>query len=230
MTALFAQWRRLLRNRSGVAMTEFALSLPLVTIAGMWGTELANFALVNMKVHDVAIQLADNASRIGDTTTIQNRKIYEADINDVFFGANLNGGKMLDLYNNGRVIISSLQVNSGGKNYIAWQRCKGLKNVASSYGVQGDIKSTGMGPTGQEVVAPSGEAVIFVEINYDYVPLVSKAFVSSRNIKAVSSFIVRDKRDLTQVYQLSKPFPAGEGLGWGLVALDSAEPPPQPLP
>lgn len=194
---------RIRRSRSGVAALEFALVLPFLMTAGLVGTELTWYVLCNMQVNQVAIQLADNASRIGDTSTIENRKIYEADINDVFFGANLNGGKMLDLYNNGRVIISSLQVNSGGKNYIAWQRCKGLKNVASSYGVQGDIKTTGMGPTGQEVVAPTGEAVIFVEINYDYVPLVSKAFVSSRNIKAVSSFIVRDKRDLTQIYQLS---------------------------
>ena len=110
MTGL-SSFRRLLRNRSGVAMTEFALGAPFLLMAGLWGTETANYALVNMKVGQLAVHVADNASRVGDTSTLQNRKVYEADILDVLIGAQIQGGPALDLYENGRVIISSLQVS-----------------------------------------------------------------------------------------------------------------------
>ncbi len=191
--------------RSGVAAIEFALTLPFLTAAGLYGTELTWFMLVNMKVSQVAMQAADNASRIGDTATLQQRKIYESDINDLLIGANLDGGAMVNMLKNGRVIISSLEVNSVDKQYIHWQRCKGLKNVVSSYGVAGDIKNSGIGPAGHEVTAIADDAVIFVEISYDYQPLVTDKFIKDRNIRAVASFNVRDSRDLSQIYQYSPP-------------------------
>ncbi len=194
-------FRKLLRAQSGVAAIEFALILPFLTAAGLYGTELTWFMLANMKINQVAMQAADNASRIGDTSTLANRKIYESDINDLMIGANLDGGSMVNLLKNGRVIISSLEVNAAGKQYIHWQRCKGLKNVTSSYGVAGDVKTAGMGPTGHEVNALTGDAVVFVEISYDYQPLVTSQFIKDRNIKAIASFNVRDSRDLTQIYQ-----------------------------
>ena len=192
------------RDTSGVAMTEFALGAPFLLMAGLWGAESANYALVNMKMSQLAIQLADNASRIGDTSTLQNRKIYEADINDVIYGAQLQAGG-LDLYGQGRVIISSLQVEDGTENqYIKWQRCRGVMEAGSSYGDEGDGldgSMTGMGPAGTEVMAQPGDAVIFVELIYNYRPMVSARFVGNREIRAIASFTVRDKRDITQIYQ-----------------------------
>lgn len=192
---------RLLRDRSGVAMTEFALGAPFLLMAGLWGTETANFALVNMKVGQIAVHLADNASRIGDTSTLQNRKIYESDILDVFVGAQIQGGQGLQLYNNGRVIVSSLEVNEDGEQYIHWQRCRGIKNVASSFGDAGDVLADGMGPAGNKVLAQEDDGVIFVEVNYTYRPLISDAFLGSPDIISVASFTVRDDRDLSQIYQ-----------------------------
>lgn len=192
---------RLLRNRSGVAMTEFALGTPFLLMAGLWGTETANFALVNMKVGQIAVHLADNASRVGDTSTLQDRKIYEADILDVFIGAQIQGGQGLQLYNNGRVIVSSLEVNEDGEQYIHWQRCRGIKNVASSFGDAGDVLADGMGPAGNKVLAQEDDGVIFVEVNYTYRPLISDAFLGSPDIISVASFTVRDDRDLSQIYQ-----------------------------
>ncbi len=198
--------RRLSRTCSGVAMTEFALSLPLLLTAGLWGVETANFALVTMHVNQLATHLADNGARIGDTSSLAMRKIYEGDINDLLIGSNLQGGKGLDFYEHGRAIISSLEVlpTSMTQQYIHWQRCKGKKVWGSHYGFQGDgITSAiaGMGPPGEEVQASIGDAVIFVEVAYDYQPLILDQFVSSRQITATASFIVRDSRDLTQIYQ-----------------------------
>lgn len=197
---------RLLRNRSGVAMTEFALGAPFLLMAGLWGTETANFALVNMKVGQLAVHVADNASRVGDTSTLQNRRIYESDILDVFIGAQIQGGPALDIYDNGRIIVSSLQVSDAlaggpGEQYIEWQRCRGIKNVASSFGDEGDVLPDGMGPAANKVLAQEDDAVIFVEVNYTYRPLISDAFLGSPDIISVASFTVRDDRDLSQIYQ-----------------------------
>jgi Flp pilus assembly protein TadG len=191
---------RLLRNRSGVAMTEFALGAPFLMAAGLWGTEVANYALVNMKIGQLTVHIADNASRIGDTSTLQNRKIYESDINDLLIGTQIQAGS-LDLFDNGRVIISSLEVNESNEQYIHWQRCRGIKNIASSYGDQDDTLAVGMGPEGEEVFAQEGEAVIFVEVRYTYQPLISAQFMGSLEMSSIASFTVRDNRDLAQIYQ-----------------------------
>ena len=200
--SILTRLRALLRNRSGVAMTEFALGAPFLLTAGLWGAEEANYALVNMKVSQLAEHIADNASRIGDTSTLKNRRIYESDINDVIYGAQVQGGK-LNLYDNGRVIISSLEVEDGTDDqYIHWQRCRGAKNFAPQYGSEGDNLGTGgMGPTDEKVLAQAGDAVIFVEVNYTYQPLVSAQFLGSLEINSIASFTVRDSRDLTQIYQ-----------------------------
>jgi hypothetical protein len=104
------------------------------------------------------------------------------------------------------VIISSLQVDdASGDQYIHWQRCRGMKTETSTYGNTGDGLATnlpGMGPSGEEVTAESGDAVIFVEVFYDYQPMISSAFLfKTSTIHSISTFTVRDDRDLTQVYQ-----------------------------
>jgi hypothetical protein len=199
--------RRLAGSRSGVAATEFALVLPFLLGAGLMGLEVANRALVQMQVSQLAAQIADNASRIGDTSTLQDRKIYERDLNDLFYGANVQGGDRLDLFAHGRVIVSSLEVvpDTEDQQYIHWQRCLGAKHHISSHGLEGDgfdeAGFPGMGPAGEEVVAFPDEAVIFVEIAYDYQSLVGEVFGFADVVRATASFTVRDDRDLTQIYQ-----------------------------
>src|SRR3990167_1290106 len=73
----------LVRNRSGVAAVELALGAPLVLTLGLWGAELGNLAITHMRVSQLAMQLADNGSRIGDESMLENLKIYESDINDL---------------------------------------------------------------------------------------------------------------------------------------------------
>lgn len=210
---------RLRGSRSGIALTEFALGMPVLLIVGLWGVELANYAITNMRVSQLAMQIADNASRTGDTSVIEDRKMFESDINDLLVGANLQAGDSLDLFEHGRVIVSSVEVwnqsyycgASGsscpggapaeGNQFIHWQRCKGNKVHRSQYGFQNASLPRGIGPAGYEVFAPDDGALIFVEIAYDYQPLVSSRFVGNPTISAIASFIVRDDRDLTGIKQ-----------------------------
>ncbi|HVR89631.1 MAG TPA: pilus assembly protein [Novosphingobium sp.] len=202
MTRARALLHRLRASRSGVAMTEFALSLPLLLTAGLWGVETAHLAMIHMRVSQLAIHIADNGSRIGDTSTLEDRKIYESDLNDLLLGANIQAGDALDFFQHGRAIISSLEVEPGSdRQYIHWQRCKGVKVFPSSYGDEGDTMANGMGPPDEQVSAEPGDAVIFVEVAYEYQPLVSARFVGATTIKATSAFMVRDDRDLSQIYQ-----------------------------
>lgn len=193
--------RRLRRSASGLSTVEMALGLPFLLTAGLWGVELANYGVVTMRINQLASQIADNASRIGDTSMLANRKIYEADINDLLQGAGIQAGRQLKFFENGRAIISSLQVDDDGDQYVHWQRCKGQKNHVSSYGVVNDRFADGMGPAGREVIAFENEAVMFVELAYDYQPLVSARFVGTPEIRSVASFTVRSDRDLSGIFQ-----------------------------
>lgn len=197
---------RLLRSTAAVAMTEFALGAPVLMFAGLYGIEQANFVMVNMKVSQLATHLADNASRIGDTSQLKNRKIYESDINDVIVGGQIQAGTNINIYAHGRVFISSLEVNDNGKQYIHWQRCRGAKVVASSYGKQGDTVS-GMGPSKNQITAEAGDAVIFVEVRYTYQPLIAGSIVPNKELRSIAAFNVRDSRDLTQIYQRNPASP-----------------------
>ena len=200
--------RRLLRDRRAVAVTETALMLPFFLGAGLYGIELANYSLTTMKVGQLATHIADNASRIGDTSTLENRKIYESDINDLLLGASIQAGNGMDLYGNGRVILSSLEVNANGKQYIHWQRCMGMLEASSSFGDEGEILPNGIGYAGRTVLAMDDDAVAFVEIQYEYQPLVSKSLIGEPQIESTASYNVRASRDLSQVYQLDAANPA----------------------
>ncbi len=217
--------RRLRRSKAGVAATEFALSAPFLFAAGLGGVETANFVITQMQVSQTAIQLADNVSRAGDTSLLENRKIYESDIDDILLGAEIQAGSRLGLYENGRVIISSLEVFddlvhcdlsgacvvnglSDGDQFIHWQRCMGKKAVASGYGETGDLMEDGIGPDDAKVRALGGSALIFVEIRYDYQPLIADFLLRDREMRAISSFLVRDSRDLSGIKQRDPDDPA----------------------
>ena len=194
------------RCNAGAALTEFALSLPLLLTAGLWGAEVAHKAVMQMRVNQVAVLVADNASRVGENSLLGKTKLYEADIDDVLIGAQVQGGAAFGLYDRGRVILSSLEVvpETEDRQYIHWQRCMGKRHDASSYGTAGDgLKGTfpGMGPPGEEIQAVNGEAVMFVEVVYEYQPLFAKLFVKSTTLTAKAAFNVRQNRDLSQIYQ-----------------------------
>jgi hypothetical protein len=189
--------------RSGVALIEFAYTLPAVMLMGMAGVETANLAQTHLRISQVALMLADNASRAGvDTAGGTIQQIREIDVLDMMQGVRLQASR-LNLAENGRITLSSLETNAEGGQWIHWQRCLGKKQGAnwdSSYGTQGDGASgtnfPGMGKSGSEVRAPEGEAVMFVEINYQYKPLFPNWVIGTPTIQYTASYIVRDKRDL----------------------------------
>ncbi|MDQ4419856.1 pilus assembly protein [Sphingobium sp. DEHP117] len=195
---LSRQMRRIGRDRSAIAVVEFAATLPFLMVTFISATELTNFTIVRMRVGQVALQVADNASRMGRVSLTGNPQVTETDINDLLTGADIQA-RNLNLYSRGRVIVSSLEPtanpNTAGTFKIRWQRCRGLKSSVSSWGVQGAVNLNGMGPTGQVVTTPDDTGVMFAEIFYDYQPLFASGLVPHTTIHEFASMIVRDSRD-----------------------------------
>lgn len=198
--------RHLAKCESGLALIEFAYCLPVFTGLGLTGVEIANLAIANMKVSQIAMAVADNISRSKQAVPLGLPQLREHDINDAFIGANLQG-ENLDVFRNGRIIISSLQQNASGGQWIAWQRCKGMRSVVSSYGAEGTGATgtafPGMGTASRRVVAEPGTAVIFVEFTYTYKSLVASTILGPITLREETAFFVRDDRDLTRVYNPS---------------------------
>ncbi|WP_430634704.1 TadE/TadG family type IV pilus assembly protein [Sphingomonas hankookensis] len=81
--------RRLRANRRGVAMLEFALTLPIVVPIGMYAVELCNFGVRQLQLSQAALTLADNASRVGVDTNMATQQLREVDINEIVEGLRL---------------------------------------------------------------------------------------------------------------------------------------------
>jgi hypothetical protein len=197
--------RRLLHDDSGVALIEFAFSMPLLLTIGLMGAEVAHYGMANLRVSQIAMLTADSAGRVRDS-------IDEKDVNDLMIGAK-KVGTGIDFADNGRIILSSIEPTSTGTyQWIRWQRCSGAKNIDSSYGFPlnssgyaikdttsgtSETKSTmtAMGPTGNQIAASSGTAVMFVEAVYDYQPIVSSLWLGPRVIRYTAAYNVRQRTD-----------------------------------
>ena len=214
---------RLRRDERGLALIEFAFTLPLLLLVGLTGIEVANYAIANLRVSQIAMQMADNAARVRVS-------MDETDVNEVMVGAKTIGAN-IDFANNGRVVLSDLEPRSAGSpagpgQWIRWQRCYGAKNVVSTYGVpktsagttisngteassgapSDQTKSvptdgstptptTGMGPAGNQVASVNGSALMFAEVFYDYQPIVSNRLLGSQTLHYTAAFNVRQRND-----------------------------------
>jgi Flp pilus assembly protein TadG len=213
--------RRILRDRHGIAITEFALVFPIMLLVGMGGIELANYALVHLRVSQYALTLADNASRVGSISNLSVQQLREGDINDVLQGAYLPG-QSVKLTTYGRITLSSLENTQSGGVYtqvIHWQRCVGLMSGTgwdSTYGTTsttagtttnasdaGTAAPTGIGDTGYKVNAPQNSGAMFVEINYQYRPIFGSLIIPATKLHYTGAFPVRNNRDFTQIYNPS---------------------------
>lgn len=181
-------------------MLEMAFSIPFLVLVGFGGLEIANLTLVNTRISQIGLSVADNASRIAAGSNLALPQVREADINEVFAGVEKQGGG-LNFKENGRIILSSLERNDDGGQWIHWQRCYGDLDIESEFGPEGTGETgtdfAGMGPSGQEVTAAQGTAVMFVEVSYNYQPLLYGKWLGARTIKSTAAFNIREARNLT---------------------------------
>lgn len=204
--------RALRRDRRGVALIEFAFTLPILLILILFGVETANLGLAVMRVHQIAATTADNAARVRDS-------INEADVNEVLMGGRIVGERM-DFASRGRIVLSSVQPNGNTSGTgtgqtvfqkILWQRCTGALNTTESqpkYGAEGkgasDNSLPAIGTAPRRIAATPGSVLIFAEVTYRYNPVVSARLLStflsdSLILRSEAAFTVRERaaEDLT---------------------------------
>ena len=178
-------------------MVEFALVLPLVVLITVYGLEIAWVTIQQQKVNQLAAVTADNAARVRAT-------IDETDVNEIMTAVEI-AGRQMKFIEHGRIILSSIQLNAAGNGqWIRWQRCQGeLKfgtlRPPSKYGREGkgatDRSLQGVGKNAA-LRAPSGNAIMVAEIQYDYQPLISNKFYGKRTLRAETAYLVRDRTSL----------------------------------
>ena len=202
MTSL--RWlRALLRDTTGVSVTEFAIVLPVFMTLGMYGAEIAWMNAAAMEVSQIAVALADNASRLGQTDNSGvTPTIAGNDVNSVLSGA-IQEGQNINLDSDGRVILSSLETHPvTGKQYVHWQQCRGNLKKDSAHGkpdLTGSALSqlaNGLTVGNTRITAPSGSAVMVAEVWYTYKGLFGTLFVEPLIIHEQAAIIVRDNRNL----------------------------------
>lgn len=179
-------------------MIEFALSLIFLVPIAMVGIELANLAVVTLRLNQLAMMVSDNVARYRGS-------IDEAQVDEVMTGVAF-AGRTIEFGARGRVIVSTVEGNgqtgaqAGYK--ITWQRCFGAKSVDSSYGQEGAgatdaTLATGMGPATNKVKPVDNSALIFAELRYTYQPIVGTGFIAPRELSSLQSFTVRDRASQT---------------------------------
>ena len=201
--------RRLRRDRRGAVLVEMAFTVPILILLGFGGIEMANLVLAHTSVSQIALSAADNASRVATGVSMSQPIIREIEINEVFSGVEKQARNM-DFGTRGRVILSSLERNPEGGQWIHWQRCFGGLDVDSTFGAAG-VGATGtafpgMGRTGREVTAAANTAVMFIEVYYDYEPLLYGRWLGPKRIHTTAAFNVREARDLREGFN---PTPTG---------------------
>jgi hypothetical protein len=196
----------LVKDTSGLALIEFAFTAPILLTVGLTGLETAHLATSHMQVSQIAMLAADNASRARES-------IDEADIREIFTGLDMTGDSII-FSENARVILSNFEHNgkSGSREgyWIRWQRCYGGNTkYSSSFGEENDTSENGasgslnynpdledgIGPVGNKLTASGTSGVNFVEVIYDYKPLVSERFFGDVVIRYQSAFVARERDD-----------------------------------
>ena len=194
--------RALARDTRAAVIIEFALALPILLMLLLGGLEAANLHVTHMRVNQIAISLADNASRLKQQTIGGAPQVREYDVNEAFKAAELQGTD-LDLMQNGRLFLSSLETNQAGGQRIHWQRCQGMMTAyQSSFGVEGDgatgTSFPGIGPAGGRVTVEPGAAIMVAEVFYRYRPLIGGRWIfGDLTIRKDAVMYVRDDRDLS---------------------------------
>jgi hypothetical protein len=201
--------KRCLRaDKRGVALVEFAYTLPVFLVLIMGGMEVTNLALVHLRLNHVAETVADNAARVRG-------QLDENDLDEIMAGVELEG-ESIGLVENGRIIVSSIEDNGQKDNgkkgqKIGWQRCHGGKTAkAPKYGKEGKGKSDdelkdGVGPPGRKIAAQPGTAVMFVEVAYDYEPMIFGDVMGAHEIRYESAFNIRERTELGITNVKGKP-------------------------
>lgn len=177
---LLGRLRDLKRDVSGLALIEFAYTLPIFVGFGLVGIEFANVVLAHQKTERIAATVADQvASNQLPPNERQMRDMFEAVelIADPF-----------DFNDNGNVIITGVVgVRDSGngqiENKVVWQRCRAADSFDSSIGTQWEgSEDIADGPEvdlPNDIELAQNQMVVVAEVFFPYDEIISADIVAS---------------------------------------------------
>ncbi|WP_373086954.1 TadE/TadG family type IV pilus assembly protein [Sneathiella sp.] len=156
-----------IRNHRGVAMTEFALMLPVLMLLTAGSFEVARYTLMTQKMDRIAATLSDLIARSNVET------ITETEISNIIDSA-LFMAQPFDISTGNMIILTSVQGRTGQAPEILSQRVSGsISGVSSPIGstVGGNaILPTAFPDTGSGETLANGETLIVAEAYFNYSP------------------------------------------------------------
>jgi len=166
--------RRLLRDRRGAAMLEFAAALPVLVTLLLGGVDMARLVTANQKLDRVAAGMGDLVA--------QSQSLTQADLTNLYAAVKFIATPF-DLSTDGVVIVSSISL-VGGVQKINWQsRGSGTLSVASKIGVTGGTATL---PTGLSVSGT--DTLIAAEVFYNFKGLFGLSLVPNKQLYHTSFF------------------------------------------
>lgn len=164
------RWLRLWRDRRGTMIAEFAMSLPMMLILVMSGTEVSRYIILQQKLDRATTAVADLISQEEDATTAKVNAVFDA-IPSILAPYTFS--------DNGAFIISSV-VLEGSTLKVAWQRrSAGAFAATSKIGAQGGPATL---PAG--LVIRTNETIIVSESFYRFEPMFAPShFTSWANVE-----------------------------------------------
>ena len=173
-----SRWTRLLRDRRGMSMVEFAMILPVLLLTYIGVAEVGTALTLYRRTATVASTAAD--------LTAQVKSVSNGDLKDIVSAAS----SILTPYPDAplKLVISSVVADDNNNGKVAWSYAnKGsARRVNSSYNV----------PDG---LTEPGSSLIVAEMTYDYTPLLNVTFYdySPRAFQMERKFYSRPRKSLT---------------------------------
>ncbi len=175
----FRRLKSFVRNESGLALIEFAYTLPLFMGAGLVGLEFTNVVLAHQKSERVSSTVADQiaANQIPPS---------EAQIRDMYRGV-AQISQPFEFAPNGNVIVTAVvgvfdDDDNEVQNKIAWQRCLAKDSFDSGLGTEwtgtNDIADGPSVDLPNDVDLGQNQMVIVSEVFFPYKEIVSKKLVA----------------------------------------------------
>lgn len=166
--------RLLAADSQGVALVEFALTLPFLLAMFMGTVEYSRYILINQK-------LDKTVNTVGDVVA-QSEEVTTGEI-DVLFGAVQHIMEPYSFNSNGRIIITSVSQTNGTPK-VKWQYAGGGTMTHNSS--VGAVNATAALPGGMTLY--DGEDIIVAEIYYNFTPMMVQDMLGTKSISKIAVF------------------------------------------
>jgi hypothetical protein len=178
-------WRRLRRDSGGLAILEFALTLPFFVTTLLYGVDTMSFAVTHQQMSRMAISTADLAARY-------RASIDEKDIVLMFLGAQM-GANVDEFDARGRLILSSVTRNAANNgHWVRWQRCLGNLDRDSQLGAENAGQNSTAIANVDGMVLNNGDNVMFAEVFFTYQPLFFENLFNETEVHYTANFMSRE--------------------------------------